>query len=220
MSSEDVPASGDDRGGEDAPAGGGDRRGGSPCRRRARPRVGTERGVARGEARASARQRATRPSSARGRPRETSAGGVVLRGEPGCEQVLAIVPTRRAADGSSVLGLPKGHIDPGETPLQAATREVREETGIVAEPLGELGEVRYFYRRAGRTVPKSVLFFLFRYLSGKTSDHDHEVEDVRWIDLREAHAVLTYDGERDMVGLALDRVVAHRDAAADGRAQP
>jgi len=132
----------------------------------------------------------------------------VLRGEPGREQVAAIVPTRRAADGSSVLGLPKGHVDPGETPLQAATREVREETGLVAESLGELGEVRYFYRRDGRTVGKSVLFFLFRYVSGKTSDHDHEIEEVRWIDLREAQTILTYDGEREMIERALARLSA------------
>jgi 8-oxo-dGTP pyrophosphatase MutT (NUDIX family) len=132
----------------------------------------------------------------------------VLRGEPGREQVAAIVPTRRAADGSSVLGLPKGHVDPGETPLQAATREVREETGLVAESLGELGEVRYFYRRDGRTVGKSVLFFLFRYVSGRTSDHDHEIEEVRWIDLREAQTILTYDGEREMIERALARLSA------------
>ncbi|HTZ63553.1 MAG TPA: NUDIX domain-containing protein [Solirubrobacteraceae bacterium] len=132
----------------------------------------------------------------------------MLRGEPGREQVAAIVPTRRAADGSSVLGLPKGHVDPGETPLQAATREVREETGLVAESLGELGEVRYFYRRDGRTVGKSVLFFLFRYVSGKTSDHDHEIEEVRWIDLREAQTILTYDGEREMIERALARLSA------------
>ena len=63
-----------------------------------------------------------------------------------------IVPTRRAADGSRVLALPKGHVDPGETALQAAEREVREETGIVAEPVHELGEARYWYRRDGRTI--------------------------------------------------------------------
>ncbi len=144
----------------------------------------------------------------RARARETSAGGVVLRGDPGREQVAAIVPKRRAADGSSVLGLPKGHVDPGETALQAATREVREETGLVAESLGELGEVRYFYRRDGRTVGKSVRFFLFRYVSGKTSDHDHEIEEVRWIDLREARTMLTYDGEREMIERALARLSA------------
>ena len=97
-----------------------------------------------------------------------------------------IVPTRRAADGSRVLALPKGHVDPGETPMEAAEREVREETGIVAEPVRELGEARYWYRRDGRTIGKAVSFYLFRYLEGDIADHDDEVEEARWIDLEEA----------------------------------
>lgn len=132
-------------------------------------------------------------------PEERSAGGVVVRGE----QALVIVPTRRAADGSQVLGLPKGHIDPGETPPQAAAREVREETGVTGELLERLGSVRYDYRRDGHTVSKSVLFFLFAYVEGDIADHDHEVQEVRWMDLERAQAALTYDGEREMVGRAL-----------------
>jgi 8-oxo-dGTP pyrophosphatase MutT (NUDIX family) len=131
--------------------------------------------------------------------REVSAGGVVVRGD----QVVVIVPTRRAFDGSRVLALPKGHIDPGETPVTAAEREVREETGIAAEPVRELGEARYWYRRDGKTIPKSVTFFLFRYLAGDTSDHDDEVEEARWIDLEEARSALTHSAEREMVGRAL-----------------
>jgi len=124
---------------------------------------------------------------------------VVVRGD----QVVVIVPTRRAFDGSRVLALPKGHIDPGETPLTAAEREVREETGIEAEPVRELGEARYWYRRDGKTIPKSVTFFLFRYLGGDTSDHDDEVEEARWIRLEEARTALTHSAEREMVGRAL-----------------
>jgi 8-oxo-dGTP pyrophosphatase MutT (NUDIX family) len=119
------------------------------------------------------------------------------------EQVVVIVPARRAPDGSRVLALPKGHVDPGETALQAAVREVREETGIVAELVHDLGEVRYWYRRDGRTIPKSVAFFLFNYVSGDTADHDDEVEQARWIGLREAQTALTHTGEREMVGRAL-----------------
>ena len=132
---------------------------------------------------------------------ERSAGGVVVRGE----DVIVIVPTRRAADGSRVLGLPKGHLDPGETAVQAATREVREEAGVIAEAVAELGEVAYQYRRKGREVPKRVRFFLFRYRAGDVSDHDDEVEEARWMPMSQALRELTYDGEREMVARALAR---------------
>src|SRR5271165_3018307 len=102
---------------------------------------------------------------ARAQAREFSAGGVVVRGD----EVAVIVPTRRAADGSRVLALPKGHVDPGETSIEAAAREVHEETGIVAEPVCELGESRYWYRREGRTIAKEVVFFLFSYVEGNTA---------------------------------------------------
>lgn len=130
---------------------------------------------------------------------ELSAGGVVVHEG----KVLVIVPTRLAADGSRVLGLPKGHLDKGETIVQAATREVREETGVIAEPVQELGEVRYWYVRAHRRVAKSVHFFLFRYVSGDPADHDDEVLEARWMGLAEAQKALSYPGERDMVACAL-----------------
>jgi 8-oxo-dGTP pyrophosphatase MutT (NUDIX family) len=135
------------------------------------------------------------PSAAR----EISAGGVVVHEG----KVLVIVPTRRAADGSQVLGLPKGHLDDGETLVQAATREVREETGVNAAPTQELGEVRYWYARDRRRVAKSVHFFLFRYLSGDPADHDDEVLEARWMALAEAEQALSYPGEREMVTRAL-----------------
>jgi 8-oxo-dGTP pyrophosphatase MutT (NUDIX family) len=135
----------------------------------------------------------------KGQAREFSAGGVVVRGE----EVVVIVPTRRAADGSRVLALPKGHVDPGETPIQAAQREVREETGIIAEAVSELGETRYWYRRDGRTIGKSVSFFLFSHQGGDTADHDDEVEEVRWIGLQQAVEELSHDAEREMVTLAI-----------------
>jgi 8-oxo-dGTP pyrophosphatase MutT (NUDIX family) len=139
----------------------------------------------------------------RSQAREFSAGGVVVRDG----RVVVIVPTRRAADGSRVLALPKGHVDPGEQPLQAAAREVREETGlIVGEPLCELGESRYWYRRDGRTIGKSVAFFLFEHLGGDTADHDDEVEEVRWVALEEALTALSHQAERDMIELALARL--------------
>jgi 8-oxo-dGTP pyrophosphatase MutT (NUDIX family) len=130
---------------------------------------------------------------------EVSAGGVVLRDG----QVAVIVPTRRAADGRKVLALPKGHVDPGETPAQAAQREVREEAGVETRLVGRLGEVRYWYQRDGRRIAKLVTFFLFDYLAGDVADHDAEVEEARWIAPEEALVTLTYKGEREMVERAL-----------------
>jgi 8-oxo-dGTP pyrophosphatase MutT (NUDIX family) len=134
--------------------------------------------------------------------REVSAGGVVVRGR----ECVVIVPTRRAADGSKVLALPKGHPEPGESPAQAALREVREETGIDAELVEDLGEVRYWYQREGRRIAKRVRFFLLRHTGGSIEDHDDEVEVARWMALDDAARELTYEGEREMVARALSRV--------------
>ena len=134
---------------------------------------------------------------------EFSAGGVVVNDE---REVVVIVPTRRAADGSRVLALPKGHPDEGESPAEAALREVREEAGVDAEVVGSLGEVRYWYQRGGRRIAKVVEFFLLRYVSGDVDDHDHEVEHARWLAATEAVESLTYPGERDMVREALSRL--------------
>jgi 8-oxo-dGTP pyrophosphatase MutT (NUDIX family) len=138
--------------------------------------------------------------------REFSAGGVVVRGD----EVAVIVPVKRGPDGERVLGLPKGHPDRGETAEQAAKREVVEETGLEAELIEPLGEVHYYYQRKGRRISKTVAFFLFEYRSGDLADHDHEVEEARWMPLREASSALTYAGEREMVVRALSRIAAER----------
>ena len=114
---------------------------------------------------------------------EFSAGGIVVND---LGEAIVIVPTRRAADGSKVLALPKGHPDGDETAEDAALREVREETGVDAEVVETLGDVRYWYQRGGRRIAKVVSFFLLRYRAGSVADHDAEVEEARWVPLAEA----------------------------------
>jgi mutator protein MutT len=133
--------------------------------------------------------------------REFSCGGVVVRGT----ECIVIVPTRRAAGGVQVLALPKGHPENGETPADAAVREVREEAGVEATVREKLGNVRYWYQRDGLRISKTVAFFLLDYVSGEPDDHDHEVEHARWMALDEAARALTYKGERDMAERALSR---------------
>jgi len=137
---------------------------------------------------------------------EFSAGGVVVSEG----QVITIVPVKRAADGRRVRGLPKGHLDGDETPEEAARREVAEETGVDAELLEQLGDVEYLYDRRGRAINKVVRFYLFAYRSGDVADHDHEIEEARWMPLEQAAEQLTYPGEREMVKRALSRNAADR----------
>jgi 8-oxo-dGTP pyrophosphatase MutT (NUDIX family) len=149
------------------------------------------------------------PSGARprrGAVEEVSAGGVVVRGD----DVLVVVPTRRAANGSRVVALPKGHLDGDETEQQAALREVREEGGVDADLVEPLGDVRYHYRRDGRLISKRVHFFLFAFRSGSPANHDHEIEDARWVPLEQAVMELTYPGERDMVRRVLSKTRSDR----------
>ncbi len=143
-------------------------------------------------------------SSERPRPTEFSAGGVVVRGD----EVVVIVPRRRGQSGQTVLALPKGHVDPGETPEQAAAREVREEAGVEATLQGKLDDVRYWYQRGGKRILKVVSFYLFEYRSGSVEDHDDEVEEARWIPLERAEREPSYKGERDMIEQARVRLAS------------
>ena len=117
-----------------------------------------------------------------------------------------IVPTRRAADGSKVLALPKGHPEPGESAADAALREVREEAGVESRLIEKLGDVHYWYTRDRRRIAKVVSFFLLEYLRGEVSEHDREVEHARWLALEDAARELTYEGERNMASRALSRL--------------
>jgi 8-oxo-dGTP pyrophosphatase MutT (NUDIX family) len=145
-------------------------------------------------------------SRGRARPTEFSAGGVVVRDD----EVIVVVPNRRGARGQRVLALPKGHVDPGESPEQAAEREVREEAGVEADLREKLGDVRYWYQRGGRRILKVVSFYLFDYRSGSPDDHDDEIEEARWMPLTDAATELSYEGEREMVARGRDRADADR----------
>jgi len=129
--------------------------------------------------------------------RETSAGGLVVRRMRGRLWLAVILPQGRPP-GHWVL--PKGLVDRGEQPLEAALREVREETGIEAVPLGRLEDVRYVYSRDGQRIFKVVSWWLMRPLRGRLGAIDAamrvEVADARWIPLADAPRLLAYRGER------------------------
>jgi 8-oxo-dGTP pyrophosphatase MutT (NUDIX family) len=160
--------------------------------------------------------------------REISAGGVVVRHKDG-ERWMAVIepagdssrvasPSKRTtrAKSKAVLCLPKGLVDPGEKPLDAALREVHEETGITASAITKLADIKYMYVRSwgdGERVFKIVSFYLLRYESGEI-DHISdamrvEVACASWVKLEDAPKLLAYKGEKQMARKALEYVTAN-----------
>lgn len=162
--------------------------------------------------------------------REISAGGVVVRNRDGewwlaaielpVAQVAATEPAKRAPKAKSkpVLCLPKGLVDLGEKPIDAAVREVREETGVTAVPITKLADSKYVYVRSwgdGEHVFKIVSFYLLSYASGRIDDIAPEmrieVARARWVRLEDAPALLAYKGEKEVARRALEYVMHHPD---------
>lgn len=141
---------------------------------------------------------------------QISAGGAVFRRREN-EFETAII----AVNPSGRWQLPKGIIDAGETPEQAAVREVREETGIEAK-IGELIEkIEYWYygdHRGERVrFHKSVYFYLMKYVAGDTANHDHEVSEARWVKTDEAIEMLAFKSEKSIVEKGFALIKNHND---------
>jgi 8-oxo-dGTP pyrophosphatase MutT (NUDIX family) len=135
----------------------------------------------------------------RGAPtkREISAGGVVYRRDG--DEIEIVLASRRTRRGELAWGLAKGGIEDNESPEEAAVREVREETGLLAEIEDSLGETRYFYVWEDVRIRKTVHFFLMRHTGGNIDDRDDEMEEIRWFPLERALKRAAYRGERDVL---------------------
>jgi 8-oxo-dGTP diphosphatase len=115
-----------------------------------------------------------------------AAGGVVLR-----DGRLAVVHRPRYDDWT----LPKGKLDPDESFEEAALREVEEETGLRCRLVRELPAVAYEVR--GR--PKLVRYWAMEVEDETPFVPNDEVDEVRWLELQEALALLSYDRDREPV---------------------
>lgn len=129
-----------------------------------------------------------------------AAGGVVWRFDPlsqsedsASDKVeIAVVHRPRRADWS----LPKGHLEVGESFLDAAVREVVEETGLRCEVGNDLGEISYVDHR-GRS--KVVRYWAMQAVAGRFVPND-EVDELRWLEVQAACSLLTYDSDRTVLG--------------------
>ena len=97
--------------------------------------------------------------------------------------------------------MPKGHLEPGEGPEEAALREVREETGLEAEIVAPLGETAYAYRRRGEDIlrPKRVIWYLMRPVSPRERLSllaEEGLLEALWLGWAKARRRLTWPGDR------------------------
>ncbi len=131
---------------------------------------------------------------------EESAGGLVFRQAPDLQFLMIL-------DGYGRWTFPKGAIEAGETPQEAAIREIEEETGVKGVIAGELGQTRYIYHhpRKGR-VYKTVTFYLVRYDSGRVRPQSSEIAAAEWLSPEEAARRADYEGYDKLVARAVSLV--------------
>jgi 8-oxo-dGTP pyrophosphatase MutT (NUDIX family) len=134
----------------------------------------------------------------------TSAGGIVIRRAGGVPQFVA--GSRRRDGDAYTWTLPKGTPHPGETTEETALREVAEETGLQVRIVEPLHSISYTFVQRGARVHKTVHYFLMEPTGGDLAGHDREFDEVRWVDLADAGAVLTFESERALIDRAADRI--------------
>ncbi|CAB4729469.1 MAG: NUDIX domain-containing protein [Actinobacteria bacterium] len=190
-----------------APGGGGEAK--RKKRRRRRPKGPTPPNLnnsATTQAKPAAKKAAPKRPYAK-RVDEISAGGLVID-STGTKGLL--IGRRDLKDQTRerlLWSLPKGHIEEGETPEQAAVREVQEETGIESEIAKELGVINFWFMAGGNRIHKTVHHYLFRETGGKLAPQLTEVDDVGWFPLNEIVELLAYPDEKKLIAKSGDLVI-------------
>jgi ADP-ribose pyrophosphatase YjhB (NUDIX family) len=136
-----------------------------------------------------------RQEKPRRRNEEISAGGLVI--DP--SGALGLLIGRHDKRGRTLWSLPKGHIEPGETPEDAAIREVAEETGIESAITRSLGVIDFWFMAEGKRIHKTVHHYLFRMTGGILTPQKNEVDEVAWFPLKEVSKRLAYSDERKLI---------------------
>jgi len=142
--------------------------------------------------------------------REISAGCVVFRRSDGIVEVALIQPHERKA-----WALPKGFIEAGEPPEEAAQRETREEAGLSGNIITKIDTIKYSYmakwEKPSIRIFKIVTFYLLKFTSGDTSKHDSEVDRVEWFQIDKAISTASYAQEKSVLRKAKELIAGVPD---------
>jgi ADP-ribose pyrophosphatase YjhB (NUDIX family) len=130
---------------------------------------------------------------------EVSAGGLVIDKSGSKGLLIGRLDPKDASHERLLWSLPKGHIESGETPEQAAIREVGEETGIKSEIVRSLGVIDFWFMASGKRIHKTVHHYLFKEVGGKLAPQVTEVDDVQWFPIEEIISKLAYPDERKLI---------------------
>jgi 8-oxo-dGTP pyrophosphatase MutT (NUDIX family) len=130
---------------------------------------------------------------------EISAGGLVIDSSGTKGLLIGRIDLKDQSREKLLWSLPKGHIEAGESPEQAAIREVREETGIESEIQKSLGVIDFWFMAGGKRIHKTVHHFVFKEKGGRISPQVSEVDDVRWFPLNEIVDRLAYPDEKKLI---------------------
>ena len=130
---------------------------------------------------------------------EISAGGLVIDSSGTKGLLIGRIDLKDQSREKLLWSLPKGHIEAGESPEQAAIREVKEETGIESEIQKSLGVIDFWFMAGGKRIHKTVHHFVFKEKGGRISPQVSEVDDVRWFPLDEIVERLAYPDEKKLI---------------------
>lgn len=130
---------------------------------------------------------------------EVSAGGLVIDFSGTRGLLIGRIDHKDASRERLLWSLPKGHIEAGETPEQAAIREVQEETGITSEITKSIGVIDFWFMAGGKRIHKTVHHFIFKEVSGELTPQITEVDEVSWFPLTEIVSRLAYPDEKKLI---------------------
>ncbi len=160
--------------------------------------------------------RPNKPKSQRGAKsakavREYTAGGVVYRADHDRPQILMI------QDRLGRWTIPKGHVEPGESIEQTATREVAEETGLTDLRLGaKLDKLHFFYRKEGKLIFMTTHVFLIEALGNADAlipEDSEGIVDAKWFDYEKALGLIEYKDTERLFRMALEKINGRKGPA-------